>query len=376
MFGSEQVARARRYHRPLYGVALVRLALDLLVLALAAFGPLGRWLLDPLSGWPWWAQTAGFTALIDALTTALGLPLAIWAGFLRERNWGFSTQNPGGFAADRAKGFLLAVAISAAAMVGLVGSARSLPRAWPVAAGLVGAGLLLALAFLGPLLVEPLFNRFVPVADAELASELGALARRAQLPIKEVLVADASRRTRKSNAYVSGLGATRRLVLYDTLLARATRPEIGLVLAHELGHRRARHLIKGVLLSMAGLAGFVAVLWALLRWAALRDAAGAPGGAGDPRVVAFALLLAASLQVLSAPLGSALSRSWEREADRFSLELTGDLDAFESVHRSLAEANLADIDPPRPIYLALFSHPTPAERIAAARRLAASAGLT
>jgi len=376
VFGSEQVARARRYHRPLYGVALVRLALDLLVLALAAFGPLGRWLLDPLSGWPWWAQTAGFTALIDALTTALGLPLAIWAGFLRERNWGFSTQNPGGFAADRAKGFLLAVAISAAAMVGLVGSARSLPRAWPVAAGLVGAGLLLALAFLGPLLVEPLFNRFVPVADAELASELGALARRAQLPIKEVLVADASRRTRKSNAYVSGLGATRRLVLYDTLLARATRPEIGLVLAHELGHRRARHLIKGVLLSMAGLAGFVAVLWALLRWAALRDAAGAPGGAGDPRVVAFALLLAASLQVLSAPLGSALSRSWEREADRFSLELTGDLDAFESVHRSLAEANLADIDPPRPIYLALFSHPTPAERIAAARRLAASAGLT
>jgi STE24 endopeptidase len=373
LFGSEQVARARSYHRPLYAVALIRLALDLLLLALAAFGPLGRWLLEPLRGQPWWAQTAGLTALIDALLTAVGLPFAVWTGFLRERSWGFSTQGPAGFAADRAKGFVLSAAMSAVAMVALVASARSLPRAWPLVAALVGAALVLALAFLGPLLLEPLFNRFVPVADAALASELGALARRAQLPIKEVLVADASRRTRKANAYVSGLGATRRLVLYDTLLARATRPELGLVLAHELGHRRARHLIKGVALGMGALAAFVAVLWALLRWPALRTAIGAPGGAGDARVVPFVLLLAASMQLLAAPLGSALSRRWEREADRFSLELTRDLDAFESVHRSLAEANLADIDPPRPIYLALFSHPTPAERISAARRLARAA---
>ena len=115
------------------------------------------------------------------------------------------------------------------------------------------------------------------------------------------------------------------LVLYDTLLAQATRPEIGLVLAHELGHRRARHLIKGTLLGMAGVAGFVLVLWALLRWPDLRTAIGAPGGAGDPRVVPFVLLLAAALQIVGMPLGSALSRSWEREADRFSLELTDDL---------------------------------------------------
>jgi STE24 endopeptidase len=372
LFGSEQVARARSYHRPLYAVALIRLALDLLLLALAAFGPLGRWLLEPLDGAPWWARVAGLTALIEALMTTAGLPFVVWAGFLRERSWGFSTQGLTGFAADRAKSFALAAVMSAVAMVGLVASARSLPRAWPLVAGLVGAALVLALAFLGPLVLEPLFNRFVPVADAALASELGALAQWAQLPIKEVLVADASRRTSKANAYVSGLGATRRRVLYDTLLARATRPELGLVLAHELGHRRARHLIKGVLLGMAAVAGLVVALWALLRWPGLRAAIGAPAGAGDPRVVPFVLLLAATLQLLGAPLGSALSRRWEREADRFSLELTRDLDAFESVHRSLAVANLADIDPPRPIYLALFSHPTPAERISAARRRARS----
>ena len=188
-----------------------------------------------------------------------------------------------------------------------------------------------------------------------------------------MLVADASRRTRKANAYVSGLGRTRRLVLYDTLLTQANPPEIGLVLAHELGHRRAHHLVKGTLLGMAGLASFVILLWALLRWPALRTLIGAPGGASDPRVVPFVLLLAATVQIPGALLGAALSRNWEREADRFSLELTDDLATFEATHRSLATANLADLDPPRPIYLAFFSHPTPAERIEDARRQASCA---
>jgi STE24 endopeptidase len=306
------------------------------------------------------------------LTTVVGLPISFWAGFVRERSWGFSTQNLHGFAADRAKAFALGLVLSGAALLGLVGSARLLPRVWPLAAAAVGAAIVLALSFLAPLLFEPLFNRFVPLDDAGLAAELQALAERAQTPIKQVLVADASRRTRKANAYVSGLGRTRRLVLFDTLLTQAGPPEIGLVLAHELGHRRARHLVKGTLLGMIGLAVFVLLLWALLRSPDLRTLIGAPGGAGDPRVVPFVLLLAAAVQIPAAPLGAALSRRWERQADRFSLELTHDLATFEATHRSLATANLSDLDPPRPIYLAFFSHPTPVERIEAARRQASS----
>ncbi|MDP9286027.1 MAG: M48 family metallopeptidase, partial [Actinomycetota bacterium] len=303
-----------------------------------------------------------------ALQLAVGLPISFWTGFVRERRWGFSTQDLPGFAADRAKAFALGLMVSGAALLGLVGSARLTPRVWPLVAASAGAAMVLALGFLAPLLVEPLFNRFVPLDDAELAAELQALADRAQVPLRGVLVADASRRTRKANAYVSGLGRTRRLVLYDTLLTRAAPPELGLVLAHELGHRRARHLVKGTLLGMVGLAGFVGLLWALLRWPDLRTMIGAPGGADDPRVVPFVLLLGATVQILVAPLAAALSRRWEREADRFSLELTSDLGAFEAAHRSLATANLSDLDPPRPIYLAFFSHPTPVERIEAARR--------
>jgi STE24 endopeptidase len=373
LFGEEQVARAWRYHKPLYAAAVAQLALAFLLLALIVFGPLGAWLFEPLERWPWWAQVVGLTALLDALTLLVGLPISFWTGFVHERSWGFSTQDLRSYAADRAKGFVLGLVLSGAALVGLVGSARLLPRGWPLAAAAAGAALVLALGFLAPLLFEPLFNRFAPLDDTGLAAELYALADRAEAPISEVLVADASRRTRKANAYVSGLGRTRRLVLYDTLLAQAGPPEIGLVLAHELGHRRAHHLIKATLLGMAGIAGFVVLLWALLRWPELRTAIGAPGGAGDPRVVPFVLLLALTVQIPAGPLGAALSRRWERDADRFSLELTHDLAAFEATHRSLATANLSDLDPPRAVYLAFFSHPTPVERIEAARRLASPA---
>jgi STE24 endopeptidase len=374
LFGPDQVARARAYHRPLYAAALARQALQLAVLALIAFAAPGRWLFDPVSGLPWWAQVVCYTALIEGLELAIALPFAIWGGFVRERRYGFSTQRPSGFAADRAKAFAVGLVVSCGCFAFLVGSARALPRLWPVAAAGAAALLLAVLTFVAPLVVEPLFNRFTPLADPELAAELDALARRAGLPLREVLVADASRRTRKANAYVSGLGATRRLVVYDTLLERATRPEVALVLAHELGHRRGRHLLKGVGAGMASAAAFIVILWTLLRSSGLQASLSAPGGAGDPRVVAFVFLLATVLESLTSPLAAALSRRFEREADRFSLALTDDLSAFESTHRSLAAANLADLDPPRPIYVAFFTHPTPVERIGAARRQAGASG--
>src|SRR5262249_53074646 len=209
---------------------------------------------------------------------------------------------------------------------------------------------------------------------SDLPRRLKEAAGRAHGPVKPGLVTDASRRTRKTNAYVSGLGKTRRLVLYDTLVARASPAELSLVLAHELGHRRARHLLKGTLLGMVGLAAFIAIFWALLCSPGLRTAIGAPAGAGDPRVVPFVLLLAVILETLGMPFAAAVSRRWEREADRFSLQLTHDLDSLENAHFTLATATISDLDPPRPIYLALFTHPTPLERIETARRLAAAPG--
>ena len=149
-------------------------------------------------------------------------------------------------------------------VLGVVGLARAFPSWWPAVAAPAAALLVLVVGFVAPVVLEPIFNRFTPLDDVPLASALRALAMRAGVPVRDVLVADASRRTRKVNAYVSGIGATRRVVLYDTLLREVPQRELEVVVAHELGHRRARHVAKGTVLAMLGAAMGTLVIWALL----------------------------------------------------------------------------------------------------------------
>jgi STE24 endopeptidase len=365
-FGPDEVERARRYHRPLYLALLLELTLGVAVLSALAFTSAGSWLQAVVDGLPWWGRALAFPLLILGVLTLVRLPLSFWRGHVRERRWGLSTQTARSWFFDRAKGFAVGAVLSGAAVFGFVSLARALPGDWPAAAAPGAALLVLALGIAAPIALEPLFNRFRPVDDVALAGELRALAERAGVPVRAVLVADASRRTRRQNAYVSGLGATRRVVLFDNLLADGEPRQIRLVVAHELGHRRARHLAWATLLAMAGAVTAVLVLWGLLSWPALLAAIGASTPA-DPRVTPFLLLVGSGLELMALPFASALSRRWERQADRFSLELTRDPVAFEAAHRRLATANLADLDPPRAIYALLFSHPTPSERITAAR---------
>ena len=373
LFSREEVETASRYNGPRYAAFLLDRALGLTVLAVVAFGPLGDPLYGTLVSLPWWAQGLAFPALAVALSVAVRLPLSFWIGYVREKRFGFSTQNVRGWLSDRAKALAVGLTLTSLVLLGLVGLARAMPEAWPAVAAPAVAALVLVLGFLAPVLVEPLFNRFTPLADEQLARELRGLATRAGVPVRDVLVADASRRTRKANAYVSGLGRTRRVVVYDTLLEGGEPSEIRLVAAHELGHRRMRHVAFATVLGMAGAVAAVLILWGLLQADGVLDALEA-GGAGDPRVGPFVLLAVTVLELAALPVESALSRGWERDADRFSLELTGDLGAFERAHRALARSNLSDLDPPRALYLLLFSHPTPPERIAAARRLVPRAG--
>lgn len=344
-FTAEERERARRYHRPLYRALLARL-----LLVLAVYGLLAG---DGIGGLGWAGDAASWAAVVVLAPTLACLPLDFWRSYVYERRWGLSTQTPRGWLSDRARAAAVMLPLTVGAWTALVGSARALPRWWPLPAA-AGAALVVTLVMLlAPLLLEPLFNRFRPLPDAQLASALRRLAEQAGVPIREVLVADASRRTVRSNAYVSGLGPTRRLVVWDTLLRTAGERELKLVVAHELAHRRERHIAKGSLLAMLG-----AVLAVCLLWAAL----------GEPRPadVPYAALLLTGLELAGLPFGAALSRRWERIADRYSLQLTGDRDAFIRTHLALARTNIADLDPPRLAYLALFTHPTPPERLAAA----------
>jgi len=345
-FSQEERDRAARYHRPLYVAAAARLLVVAVVYSLLTTLRIG--------GLGWAGDAAAWAAATVLAAGAACLPLDLWRGLLRERRFGLSIQTLGGWLADRAKGEAVGVVLAAAAWVAAVGLTRALPRWWPApaAAGLALAVLLLS--FVAPVVLEPLFNRFRPLDDPGLAARLRALAERAGVPVRDVLVADASRRTTRTNAYVSGLGPTRRVVVWDTLLASASEPELALVVAHELGHRRERHVVKGTLIGMAGAA--VAVL-------ALRAVLGTPRPGDFP----LAALVLVGLELAGMPLLAWTSRRWERVADRFSLELTGDRDAFVRAHVELARKNLSDLEPPRLAYLMLFTHPTTPERLELAR---------
>jgi STE24 endopeptidase len=338
-FTPEQIERARRYHRPLYAAMVADF-----VAGLAALGALT--LVDlPLS---WRLEVVAGPALVAAVLWAVGLPAGWWR-FGHERRWGFATQGTRGWAADRAKSLAVGVVTTVTFVAPLLALAHVFPNGWPWPAAAGGAMLALLVLFVAPVVLEPVFNRFRPLEGA-LAERLLALAERVGVPVREVLVADASRRTSKQNAYVSGIGRTRRVVVWDTLLD-APEDEIELVVAHELGHRRHRHVTILTALAMAG----VVVYIALLRLVRPHP---------EPHDAALVLLLAGVLELVALPLASALSRRFERTADRFSLTVAGK-DAYIQVHQRLALSNLADLDPPKLAYLLVFSHPTPPERLSA-----------
>jgi STE24 endopeptidase len=352
-FSAEQVARARSYHRPLYWSAAVELTLATAFLAALAWSAVGS-AFDPAS-LPWWARTLAYACIIIVLSAALRTPFAFWRGYLREHQFGFSTQTSHGWLIDRLKAVGINLVLVPPLLLVLVALARALPGWWVEAAGAAFASVVFLFSFLAPVLLAPLFNRFVPLDQEPLRTELHTLARTAGVPVEAVLIEDTSRRTRKANAYVTGLGRTRRLVVSDTLLGDASPTEVHVVVAHELGHRRKHHVLLGTLLSLAGVIVTTIVLWALLGT-----------GVADPCRLPLLLLIPLGLTLAAGPAANALSRRWEQEADRFALELTGDRTAYEQTFRRLAASNLTDLDPPRLVYLLLFTHPTPPQRLAAA----------
>jgi STE24 endopeptidase len=362
---------ARRYHDPRYRAILADVALELAVPAVLAFTSPGQALLGVVDPLPEALGAFLLGVLIVCASALVRLPLSVWLGLLHERAFGFSRQTWRDFALDRLKAVTIGSVLAGAALAGLVLCANAFASAWPLVAAGAAALVVLLLSFVAPVVLEPIFNKFRPLEDSSLRDAVLKLADAAMVPVQEVLVADASKRTTKLNAYVSGLGATRRVVLYDTLVEQASTPEILTVVAHELGHRRYRHVALVTALAMAGVVAVVLALWALLSSEAVLDAIDATGP-GDARVVAFVLLVASLLGIAGAPLQAALSRRWEYACDRFAIEQTGDLGAFESAFGRLSEANLPDPAPPRLAYLWLFAHPTVPERLAAARRAAAS----
>ena len=286
------------------------------------------------------------------------LPFSI---VLRHRalEFGLTNQGWGAYAVDLAKGLAVEVVATSIALVVLVGVARRWPRAWPAVAGVLLAGLVMLGSFVYPLLVEPLFNHFEPLPDGPLRTQVLALADQEGVQVDDVLVADASRRTTTLNAYVSGFGSSRRVVVYDNLVDEQSKVddrEILTIVAHELGHARHDDVLTGSLLGAAGALLGVGLLGLLV------------GGVADPRQVPRVLALVAVATLLASPVENGISRRIETRADVASLRATQDPEAFAEVQKQLALTSLAD---PTPYAWSQFwfgSHPTTLQRIALAQR--------
>jgi STE24 endopeptidase len=304
-----------------------------------------------------YAQGALAAGRLAVGMTVLGLPLSAVARH-RAREVGLVTQSWRGWAGDLVKQLGIEAVLAGGAGAAVTGLIRRYPRGWwlPAALGSVGLGTLLGA--LAPVLLDPIFNDFEPLPEGELRSDVLALAKAAGVEVGEVYSIDASRRTTGANAYVTGLGPTKRVVLFDTLIDRYSRDEIKVVVAHELAHVRHRDVLRGVAYG-ALVAPAAALAVQRLSWTL------APGREAEDPLPALALA-AVLVTAPTALIGNRLSRALERRADDYSLELSGAPEAFVSFERAVALQNVADITPPRWASSLLATHPPTLERIGAA----------
>jgi STE24 endopeptidase len=362
-FSDAEITRGRKYARPQLALALARSAVEGAALASLVRRP-PRWLTPPSSVPLPVAGGLGAAGLVTALSVP-PLPLSVISR-RRAIKVGLVTQSWRGWAGDLVKANAIGAVMAGAAGAGVVAVTRRYPRTWwaPAAAGSVVFGALLAAV--APVVLDPIFNDFTPLPEGETRSDVLDLARAAGVKVREVYSVDASRRTTAANAYVTGLGPTKRVVLFDTLLDRYNREEIGVVVAHELAHVQGRDVPRGVVYA-AIVAPATAFAVQRLSWALSPE-----------RGTAAALpALAMATGLVSVPvglIGNRLSRAVERRADQVSLELTGASDAFVSFERTIALQNVADLDPPRWLTSVMATHPSTAERIGAALGYAKNGG--
>jgi len=372
-FTEEEIRACVDYAKPRQRWGLAGYGVDLAILAALALSGPGRALVRGVAGLAGgWVpgRVALATLAVLAVRAAVGLPFSLRA-YRQDVRAGLATQPLAGFLRDWAKGRGVGLVLTLVPLSALVLGARWEPPGWPWVAAAVAVLLVLALAVAGPVLIEPLFNRFTPLDPGPLRTRLLDLAATMEVPVGDVLVADASRRTTRVNAYVSGLGRTRRVVVYDTLLAAAgpTSPggadEVALVAAHELAHVRHRDVLWGTVgaAALAALAVLAAV--ALLDQDPVQRALGI-GGLGDPLAPPGLLLLGAAGGLVAAPVASAISRWAEARADWVALEVTRDPATAVAVERRLALENRADLRPNRLLVVLFASHPSTMARIAQA----------
>ena len=298
-----------------------------------------------------------FFACTWLILRALDLPFSLYSGYYWQHDWGFSTQSITSWWEDYLRGALLDLLLSGLGVILLFRIMSIWPRLWWVAAAGLFSIWLIVQSFVWPVIVSPLFNKFTPATDHSIISMVDLLSKRADIQVDQILLMDASRRTTKANAYFTGLGNTKRIVLYDNLVKNYPSDEVEAVIAHEMAHWRQGHIIKGLTLGILG--NFI--IWGLL-YLILRSSF--PMGVKyQPHVWAVVLLFLTLTMFVSSPIQNYFSREMEKEADRVAVRLTENVPASVRLQVDLAKKNLSDVSPPSFIEWFSYTHPSAITRI-------------
>jgi STE24 endopeptidase len=360
------VKRAKRYSRARLAIMAANMAVT--AAELAIFGMSGgssrlQRLIRRRVQQPDFA-TAAYAAVTLTGAGLLAIPRGYLGGYLVERGFGLTKQAPADWLADRLKALGLSMALETPVLTAIYAAIRRRPRDWWLLLSAAAVPFTVLLVNLGPVLIAPIFNTYDALEDPALEERIKRLAQRAGIEVADVYRMDMSRQTEKANAFFTGLGGTKRIVLADTLLDRFDAEEVEAVVAHELGHQVHGDIWR--LIAFSGAATF-AGLFALSRLAPAlierlshrRDV----GRLDEESSLPFLALAGGLIGVVATPINAWFNRSIERRTDRFALTITGNGRAYVSAMQRLAGQNLTDPNPSKAVVLLLYTHPPVAERI-------------
>ena len=370
---SEKIPLAAHQKAADYTIAKTKLGLLSLLFGTAVligFTLLGglQFLSQRLQGWLGHGIVEQMALIVafGAISGLLDLPFDYYKQFVLEQRFGFNKMTLGLFVADLAKGVLLGAAIGLPLLWVILTLMQQAGNLWWFYAWLVWSGFQLLMLVLYPSLIAPLFNKFTPLTDDSLRERIEGLMRRVGFASQGLFVMDGSKRSAHGNAYFSGFGSAKRIVFFDTLLARLAPPEIEAVLAHELGHFKLKHIVKRITVMFALSLAFLALLGFLKQQAWFYTGLGVEpmlnGGNDGMALILFALVVPVFTFLLS-PLTSISSRKHEFEADAFASTHTNAQDLVSALVK-LYEDNASTLTPD-PLYSAFYdSHPPASARIA------------
>ena len=308
------------------------------------------------------------------------LPLEYYSSFVLEHSFGLSNQSLSEWFIDVLKDQSISLAISSGIMILIYVLIIKIKKNWWVAAAAVLIVFTVLANFIFPIIIDPLFYKFTPLKDELLLKEISALTDKAQIKVDKIMIADAGRKTNTLNAYFSGIGNTKRIVIYDNLINNYPKGEVLSVIAHEIAHWRYRHIFFSIVIGCAE----IILLFFILKMVQSglqskassqppRIGAGLAAGIGQPinscvKIVVILFILYSFISYLVMPFDNFISREFEKQADRGSVMLTGDPKSQVKIFENLAITNLSNVRPGKVLKYIIFSHPPIMERIEASLR--------